>query len=470
MDEATWEAASADLADGRATLLALWGDTSGATPFVHLAALRTDLTPMVLSLNVAGGHFPSVGRLNPAAIRPERAVFDLHGLVADGAPDPRPWLDHGRWPHSRSPAGYRFLSAEGAALHQIPVGSVHAGTIEPGHFRFTVQGETIVRLEARLGYAHKGTLALMRGATPDHAARLAGRLSGDSTVAYAFAFFRAVECATFTDVPPRPTSWRGVMAELERIANHLGDVGAICNDAGFALMNAHCAVLRERMLRLARHCFGHRLMMDRIVPGGIAGGPVPDAPDAIRRELEFLERRFARLVELYDKTASLQDRVVGAGRLSPDMACRLGCGGYVGRASGRDFDARRDVPYPPYLGLATNVPCLDAGDVDARIRVRVAEITESARAIRALLCDLPAGDISAVLNSADGWGNSIREGFRGDIFAECRMAGGRVANVFLRDPSWFAWPALEAAIEGNIVADFPLCNKSFNCAYSGHDL
>jgi hypothetical protein len=304
VDAATWE--DAGLAAGEATLLALWGDTSGDTPFVHLAALPPGRTPMILSLEVSDGRFPSIGRLNPAAIRLERAVFDLHGLVADGAPDARPWLDHGRWPHSRSPAGYAFLPAEGADLHQIPVGPVHAGTIEPGHFRFTVQGETIVRLEARLGYTHKGTIALMRGATPEHAARLAGRISGDSTVAYALAFCHAVERASGTAVPARAAAWRGVMAELERVANHLGDVGAICNDAGFALMNAHCAVLRERMLRLAGRCFGHRLMMDRIVPGGIAGEPDADAPAAIRAELDGLERRFARLVELYDKTASLQ--------------------------------------------------------------------------------------------------------------------------------------------------------------------
>ena len=221
---------------------------------------------------------------------------------------------------------------------------MHAGIIEPGHFRFTCDGETVVRLEQRLGYVHKGIDALLHGAAIPRALRLAGRTSGDSTVAYAFAFCSRVEAALGIAVPPRGVALRGVMAELERIANHLGDFGAICNDASFSIMLAHCGVLREHVLRCAAACFGHRLMMDRIVPGGVAIGPERRRRRGDRRAGRASARApRRRWWHLYDGTASLQDRTVGTGILRPELALRFGAGGYVGRASGRDFDARRDA-------------------------------------------------------------------------------------------------------------------------------
>ena len=465
VDPASWAAAATELAQGGTVFVAIWAEHAAEGTFVHLAGrLPGDAAVSVISLPVADLRYPSIGQHHPGAILLERALQDRHGLIAEGLPDPRPWLDHD--------APYRFRAAVGKGVHQIPVGPVHAGTIEPGHFRFSVNGETIVRLEARLGYAHKGTLELMRGAALDHAARLAGRVSGDSTVAYALAFARAVEAALGVEVPPRAMVLRGIMAELERLANHWGDFGAICNDAGFPLLNAHGAVLRERVLRLAHSCFGHRLMMDRIIPGGVAADLADDAPALLHATLSEAADRFERLVELYDKTASLQDRVVSTGRLDPVLAKRLGCGGYVGRAAGQDFDVRVASTYPPYDGLTLAVPRLSAGDVDARVRVRIAEIRQSCTLIHTLLENLPEGPLSCRLpqSAAASSGNALVEGFRGDIFAHVRLRDGRVEDVFLRDPSWFLWPALEAAIEGNIVADFPLCNKSFNAAYSGCDL
>ena len=259
VDATYWHEAIRCLAAGEATLLGLWGEPGR----VHMAVF--DNAVVVLSLDCPDGSYPSVGAHHPPAIRLERAARDLHGLHPTGLPDGRPWLDHGA-----KPTGYAFLPAEGEGLHQIPVGPVHAGIIEPGHFRFTADGETVVRLEQRLGYVHKGIDHLLHGATLEQAARLAGRTSGDSTVAYALAFARAVESVLGIEPPPRAVWLRGVMAELERIANHLGDFGAICNDASFSIMLAHCGILRERVLRCAAACFGHRLMMDCIVPGGVA--------------------------------------------------------------------------------------------------------------------------------------------------------------------------------------------------------
>jgi Respiratory-chain NADH dehydrogenase, 30 Kd subunit len=264
VEQAAWQQTVDRLAAGSLTLLSLWGEPGGV-----MMAVLDAREVAVLSLACPTKRYPSVGAHHPAAIRLERAIRDLFGLEAEGLTDMRPWLDHGRWSEEEPAASYSFLLAQGEALHQIPVGPVHAGIIEPGHFRFTCDGETVVRLEERLGYTHKGIDLLMSGAKLPRAAQLAGRVSGDSTVAYAYAFARAVENALGIDPPARAVWLRAVMAELERLANHIGDFGAICNDASFSIMLAHCAVLREKILRTSAACFMHRLMMDRIVPGGV---------------------------------------------------------------------------------------------------------------------------------------------------------------------------------------------------------
>jgi Ni,Fe-hydrogenase III large subunit len=477
----TWRLVAQQLVDARATLLGLWGDVGA----VHMALIEEGSAEIaVFTIECHDGKFPSVGALHPPAIRLERTISDLYGLKPVGLPDTRAWLDLGFWGvmhplgnqrRSRgSRAPYAFLPVKGEGLHQIPVGPVHAGIIEPGHFRFTANGETVVRLEERLGYVHKGIEALMMGATLEGAARLAGRASGDSTVAYALGFAQAAEAALQIEVPPRAIWLRALMAELERIANHFGDIGAICNDASFALIHAECGILRERTLRAAEACFGHRLMMDKIVPGGLTQDLNPGGLARIGALLEFVQhRRFPELIEIYDNTASLQDRTVGTGYLSPTLARSFGAGGYVGRASGRAFDARKAIAFPPYDALAFDVPLRDDGDVNARVWLRIREIEQSLRLVEQTLERLPQGPVRAELRKVDEIreGLGIVEGFRGDILVALRVGeDGLVERCHLRDPSWFQWPLLEAAIEGNIVADFPLCNKSFNCSYSGHDL
>ena len=475
-----WESASFLAADGRCTLLGLWGERD----CVHMAlAVQDPLEIVILTLPCPDGTFPSVGRHHPPAIRLERTVADLFGLKPQGAVDTRPWLDHGRWgrrhplgsPRADAGAGesYAFLPVEGESLHQVPVGPVHAGISEPGHFRFTAHGETVVRLEERLGYTHKGIESLMAGADIAHAAKLAGRVSGDSAVAYAVAFAQAVESALAVTAPPRAQWLRLLMLELERLANHLGDIGAICNDASFAIMHAHCGILRERVLRAADAAFGHRLMRDRVIPGGSAADLDDAGIGAIRALVGEIRSRFPTLVQLYDSTPSLQDRTVAAGRLGAALARQFGAGGFVGRASGRQFDART-LPGPlPYGQLEFQVATRAEGDVNARVWVRIDEVTQSLKLIDQVLQRLPGGATQAALPARNEprEGVALVEGFRGDILVWLRIgADARIARCHLRDPSWFQWPLLEAAIEGNIVADFPLCNKSFNCAYSGHDL
>lgn len=479
VDESAWNIAIEQLAEGHWTLLGLWGETD----VVHMALLDEAAAYMaVISLNCVDGRYPSVGRRHPPAIRLERAIRDLIGLEPTDPPDTRPWLDHGHWrmlhplgllqsPQPMPP--YEFLPAEGPGLHQIAVGPVHAGIIEPGHFRFTANGETVVRLEERLGYVHKGIESLMGGADLGSATRLAGRVSGDSAVAYALAFSRAAEAALQIEAPPRAVWLRALMAEMERLANHLGDIGAICNDAAFAIMHTHCGVLRERVLRAADAAFGHRLMRDRIVPGGVTVDLSREGIGGIQTLVAEVKRQFPRLIELYDNTASLQDRTVSTGVLTSVLARQYGAGGYVGRASGRPFDARRGSCYPPYDKLRFDIPVLTEGDVNARVWIRVREVEQSLSLIEQVLDRLPVGPVGIDIAGAGEprEGLALIEGFRGDILAWLHLAAdGTVARCHLRDPSWFQWPLLEAVIEGNIVADFPLCNKSFNCSYSGHDL
>ncbi|MEA2924650.1 MAG: hypothetical protein QOD25_1772 [Alphaproteobacteria bacterium] len=479
VNEDGWRLAINQLSAGSWTLLGLWGDTGA----VHMATLAQGTREIaVVTIPCPDGRFPSVGALHPPAIRLERAIRDLYGVEPVGLPDARPWLDLGFWdvqhplgkrrgaPSSRAP--YAFLPAEGENLHQIPVGPVHAGIIEPGHFRFTANGETVVRLEQRLGYVHKGIEGLMAGATVDEAARLAGRTSGESTVAYALAYAHAVEAAAGVQVPPRASHLRALMAELERLANHFGDIGAVCNDASFSLMHAHCGVLRERILRAADACFGHRLMMDSVLPGGIARDLAADGVRDITALLQDIRRSFPELIELYDNTASLQDRTASTGILRAELARQFGAGGYVGRASGRAFDARKIPGYRPYDQLAFDIPVLESGDVNARVWIRIREIEQSLGLVEQTLNTLPSGAVRTELGLTAGIreGLGMAEAFRGDVLAWVRLDVDRVARCHLRDPSWFQWPLLEAVIEGNIVADFPLCNKSFNCSYSGHDL
>jgi len=445
--------------------------------------LTTDLplaTPLVAS------HTPWF----PAANRPERHIQDLWGIAFGDHPDARRWIRHRAWPEDRYPLrsdfpvegepqgsttppddDYPFESAQGAGVYEIPVGPVHAGIIEPGHFRFQAVGETVLQLEEHLGYVHKGIEKIAVGRNAAGLARLAGRVSGDSTVAHTWAACQAMERAAGLRVPPRALALRAILAERERIANHLGDIGAICNDVGFAFAMSQFSRLREQWQRQNRDGFGHRLLMDVIVPGGVARdllepGGLPAMHAQLRADL-------APLIDILSDHPSLEDRLLTTGQLRPSTAARLGCTGYVGKASGQGFDVRRDNPYAPYDRLSVEVPVYQEGDVAARLQVRIQEILVSLDLLDRLLETLPGGplrtDFPAPVEGREGIG--CVDGWRGEIVCYVRFAGGgRIARFFPRDPSWFTWPALERIVLGNIVPDFPVCNKSVNGSYSGHDL
>ncbi|HTH15654.1 MAG TPA: nickel-dependent hydrogenase large subunit [Magnetospirillum sp.] len=478
LDLPGWRSFEDRLAAADWVLLAEWAEPNE----VH-AAFRDEQTGdiAVVSHPCLNHRFVALGKRRPGAIRMERAIHDLYGLAPQGIADQRPWLDHGRWKvkhplgspraYDGGPQPYKFRAAEGDGLHQIPVGPVHAGIIEPGHFRFHAQGETVVRLEERLGYVHKGIEGLVQGKPIADAARIVSRTSGDSTVAYALAFAQAVEAAARIEAPPRAQYLRVLMAELERIANHLFDIGAICNDAAFALMLSHLGVQRERVLQANAACFGHRLLMDRVVPGGVAADLTDEGRAALREMLHRVSKGFRRALHLYEETPSLLDRTTGTGVVSGSLVHRFGAGGYVGRASSRGHDARKVPGYAPYADLDFEIPVRAEGDVHSRILIRAEEIHQSLSLIDQILARMPAGPLTVPLPTRAGEGLGIVEGFRGEVVVWVRVSeAGKVVRLHPHDPSWFQWPLLEAAIEGNIVADFPLINKSFNCSYSGHDL
>jgi Ni,Fe-hydrogenase III large subunit len=368
---------------------------------------------------------------------------------------------------------YDFVSVAGDGVHEIPVGPIHAGIIEPGHFRFSIVGEKVLRLEQRLGYVHKGIEKRFEGMPLTEGHRLAGRVSGDSTVAYAWAYAMAAETAVECTVPARAAWLRALLLERERVANHLGDLGALGNDAALAFGLAQFSRLREQWLRLNAEVFGHRLLMDRVVAGGVDADPGPDALARMQRQCDEIEGEVKLLRAIYDEHAGLQDRFQNTGIVTPELAANLGLCGLAARASGQARDLRVDLPCAPYDQLGVGLACETAGDVAARVAVRFDEVFESLRLIRAIVDRMPAGEVRTTLPalSQDRTGLGWVEGWRGEVLValECDRAA-RIRRCHCHDPSWQNWPLLEHAVIGNIVPDFPLINKSFNLSYSGQDL
>jgi Ni,Fe-hydrogenase III large subunit/Ni,Fe-hydrogenase III component G len=432
--------------------------------------------------------FQSLTRYFPAASRFERQINSLMGLIPLGHPDLRPWIKHEDWPLQAWPlrksfdggksmprmAGeYQWVMAEGEGVFEVAVGPVHAGIIEPGHFRFQAVGENIINLETRFGYVHKGIEKRFESLSWDDAVKLSGRVSGDSTVAHAIAFCMAAEKASSCVPTERGMYIRAIMLERERIGNHLGDIGAICNDTAFAFLHYQFSTLREKVLRTNKMVFGHRLMMDSVCLGGVAGDISLAGIDLMLEEARTIMEEFEKLIAIYENNPSLEDRLYATGVLDPDTAKLIGAVGFVARSSGQGIDVRKDNSYPPYDKHAPVVPVLSSGDVHARAWVRVEEVRDSFRLIKELIGALPSGPLLAEWRapSPEASGFSAVEGWRGEVvyWVSCAPGGG-INRCMVRDASSVNWLAIEQAIHGNIVPDFPLCNKSFNQSYSGHDL
>lgn len=494
VDREVWRDAPGKVKAGGGRLVSLWGSDRRSLDGRHAVnaayAVREGLVWLALPLD-EGETYPSLAADCPPAARMERAVRDLSGLEAEAeaAADRRPWLRHDRWPADYFPlraeasgaerfdalpsAPYAFVPVEGEGVHEIAVGPVHAGIIEPGHFRFSVVGEKVLRLEEKLGYTHKGVEKRFEGTPPAEGHRLAGRVCGDSTVANAWAYCMALEAAASCTPPPRAVWLRALLLERERVANHLGDLGALGNDAAFGFGLAQFSRLKEDWLRLSKDVFGHRYLMDLVVPGGVAAAPSPTALRQLAAQCDAVEQEVRVLQGIYDEHAGLQDRFVTTGRVAPPLAYQLGLCGLGGRASAQAYDLRADYPQAPYAELDFRIATHRNGDVAARVAVRFDETYESLRLIRRIVAAMPAGEHRAGIGAPAPaeFGCGWVEGWRGDIFVALELgADGAIRRCHWHDPSWQNWPVLEHAVMGNIVPDFPLINKSFNLSYSGHDL
>ncbi|MFI6685508.1 NADH-quinone oxidoreductase subunit C [Streptomyces sp. NPDC050485] len=425
---------------------------------------------------------PSLAQLSFPAGRFEREMRDLHGVVPRDHPLPHRLVRHFHWPRGwypmRPDAGaappfgaqegpYPFLAVEGDGVYEIPVGPVHAGLIEPGHFRFSVVGETIIRLKARLWFVHKGIEKLFEGRTPDGGMRLAERVSGDTAVGHGLAYCLAVEEAYGVEVPQEAGRARALLLELERLHNHVTDLGALCNDVGHSVLNSHALRVREQLLRLAETTTGHRLLRGGVVPGGARLAAVPDP--AVFAQLAADVREITGLALGH---ATVRDRFAGTAALGADAARDLGCLGYVARASGLDADARFGHPFTAE-GCPEEPVTQSSGDVLARFLVRAREAQASLDLAGRLAAGLQPGDLTVPLprRPAGTAGTGIVEGWRGAITTRVEVTpDGTLSRVKPVDPSFFNWPALPVALADTIVPDFPLANKSFNLSYAGNDL
>jgi Ni,Fe-hydrogenase III large subunit/Ni,Fe-hydrogenase III component G len=444
--------------------------------FVHATSDLPPDNPTIVSL--ATFYYP--------ASRFEREINDLFGIAAVGHPDRRPLVRHAFWPETYFPlrkdaarperfeddgTPFPFLPVEGEGVYEIPVGPVHAGIIEPGHFRFSVVGETVIDLKIRLYFTHKGTEKLFEGRPPAAGVELAERISGDTTIGHALAYCQALEALAGAEVPTRASYLRVILLEMERLYNHIADFGAIANDTGFPVAHAHCFRIRERLLRLNKRLTGNRLLRGGIVPGGV-GHPLPPDLD-LAAELDAILADFNEIVDISLGNTMLMDRLEGAGQLTRQTAVDHGVLGYVARASGIDVDVRRDHPFAAYGELHFTAPVFDSGDVYARTMVRVTEIRESVNLIKQAIPQSLSGPLTGPLGPLPAFEPAfgIVEGWRGAI-VHWIMADreGKLYRVKVKDPSFANWPALSFALLKNIVPDFPLCNKSFNQSYSGNDL
>jgi len=480
------------LKESYAFLCAEWttDDTDSGMGFSVYACFREEGEYLIVKAELPRDNpqFPSLVKHFVPAYRFERQIQSLMGVIPRGHPDGRPWIKFEDWPLNAWPlrksfdasiammrceGQYSWLKVEGEGVYEIPVGPVHAGIIEPGHFRFHAVGETIINLEERLGYTHKGIEKRFESMTWETGVKLAGRVSGDTTVAHSIAYSMALESMTHCYVSERAKWLRALFLERERIANHIGDIGAICNDAAFAFMLYQCSRLKETMLAANLRLFGHRFMMDRVIPGGVTVDIDANAKKEILSELDFLKENFESLVRIYEENSSLEDRVSNTGILTSELARELCTVGVVARASGLNVDCRVQSPFPPYDSIRVEAQVLTSGDVHARVWMRVVEIRASIHILRSILKDIPAGDITVNCDAPlpDTTGFAAVEGWRGEIIYWLKSGHiGEINRCMVRDPSSVNWLALEQAIKGNIVPDFPLCNKSFNQSYSGNDL
>ncbi len=467
---------------GTARLVSIFGSMDKAGKlWVHYIVDVDKREYRVLQIPVEGP-LPSATSVTPAAAWYERELRDQFGIEIDGHPDPRPLLFHQNWPDGVHPLvqdvrdvpwasrNYEFLKVNGVGVCEVPVGPVHAGIIEPGHFRFSVVGDSVLHLELRHFYTHKGTEKLFQGVPVGNGCLLAESISGDNCFAHAVAYSQAIENACDAPAPRRAQAIRLVGQEIERMVAHIADVGALCGDVGFTVPAAYTGRLKEALLQESTKVVGTRFWRAISVPGGVTRDLSAEHARSLRKTIASVALDFADLAEDILDTPSVQNRFETTGILKSSVARDLAVVGPAARASGIEIDVRSDHPYGAYRNLTFTPVTYHYGDVLSRARVRIDETAASAKVLEDVIEDLPSGDtISNVDTPGERSGFSAVESPRGELLYWVETMNGRITRCHVKSPSFQNWPALPCAMPGNIIADFPLINKSFNLSYSGCD-
>jgi Ni,Fe-hydrogenase III large subunit len=464
-------------------LFACISDEPDETVIYSVLADDEENTLQVGRTTVKGDSFPSITPQCPQVHLFEREIAEQSGLVPIGHPWLKPvryqhgWTSRDAWGRDKSlpiqPGTGNFYRIDGDQVHEVAVGPVHAGIIEPGHFRFQCQGEEVLHLEIALGYQHRGIEKAMAGGPDKRSLHYMETLAGDTTIGHALTYCQAVEALAGTRKSARGRALRGIALELERIANHVGDLGALANDVGFQPTASFCGRIRGDWLNLTAQICGNRFGRGMVVPGGTAFDMDRSLLEAVGAKITSLEKETADAVNLLWDNQSVLSRFEDTGIVTRQTALDLGLVGPASRACGLVRDARFNQPSGIYSFSGMPVSTHEAGDVSARAYVRWLEIRQSVTFIKKLLGDLPKGAVKYPSGelAPDTLVVAINEGWRGEI---CHVAitgaTGRFSRYKVVDPSFHNWTGLAMSLRNGAISDFPLCNKSFNLSYCGHDL
>lgn len=431
---------------------------------------------------------PSIGVEIPTASFYEREIKDLYGIKPMGHPDPKRLVFHSNWPEGVHPLRrdykrdnkppmaqeeIRFQKILGDGVYEIPVGPVHAGIIEPGHFRFSVAGEPIINLEAQLYFVHKGIEKLSEGQSLEKTFYISERISGDETFSNSLTFCQAVEKMAGVDIPERAQYIRVIFAEVERLISHLGDLAGICLDTAYGFAAYQFRMLRGWAYLVADELCGMRFLRSVNRLGGVRRDFIAGKERSVLKQLDAIRKELNDTAGIIRANSMFIDRVENTGVLTKQIAEDLNATGPGGRASGIDYDVRKSFPYECYSKLDFNVPVYQYGDVNCRMNVKIEECLSSIELIRQGIECMPPGEIHRDLLGIEPYSSAfgITEGARGENI-HFVMVGEKekILRYKIRTPSFCNWPALCQAVKGNIVPDFPLINKSFNLSYAGNDL
>lgn len=445
---------------------------------------QDDFLTLILDIDEKESAFPSITPLIPAANWSEREIQDLFGLQALGHPDPRRLILHEDWPDGMYPlrkdfdpqqpiprvkGTFTFPKIQGTGITEVPVGPIHAGIIEPGHFRFQTLGEEVLQLDAKLFYTHRGIEKRLEGMDILEALVIIEQICGVCIASHSVSYTQAIEKLAGIQVSRHADYLRTIFLEMERLYNHIGDIGNICAGVGFAVGNSHGLRLKEELMRINKKIFGHRYLRGYNRIGGVSHGLSDSSKAELMERLTELEKDFRELIMLLKEHEIFMDRLTGTGRLVKKIALEWGAVGPAARASGVSRDVRIQYPYAAYKQHPIKLVMKSEGDVLARVDVRIEEVYQSFSFIKEVLAELPEGPIQSALPEQinSNWSFGLTESPKGENMHWVMIGeNGKIERYHIRSATFSNWAVVPFTVPGNIIPDFPLINKSFELCYS----